>query len=143
MALTAAELVERFYYHVWNKADETEARRILASDFRFRGSLGPELRGPESFIAYMRSVCDALGDFTCQIEEVIATVNQVAARMTFHGRHRGTFFGIAPSGREIRWSGAAFFKTHDGKIIELWVLGDIDEIRRQLDPQRGAATFEL
>lgn len=143
MALTAGELVERFYYRVWNKADETEARRILASDFRFRGSLGPELRGPDGFIAYMRSVYDALGDFTCQIEEVIATVNQVAARMTFHGRHRGTFFGIAPSGREIRWSGAAFFKTHDGKIIELWVLGDIDEIRRQLDPQRRAVTFEL
>jgi hypothetical protein len=35
VALTAAELIERFYHHVWNKADETEARRILDSDFRF------------------------------------------------------------------------------------------------------------
>jgi steroid delta-isomerase-like uncharacterized protein len=143
VALTAAELVERFYHLVWNKADEIEARKILASDFRFRGSLGPELRGPEGFIAYMRSVHNALGDFTCRIEEVIATVDHAAARMTFHGRHRGTFFGIEPSGQEIRWSGAAFFKTRAGKINELWVLGDIEEIRRQLEPQRATAIFRL
>ena len=143
MALTAAELVERFYHRVWNKADETEAHNILASDFRFRGSLGPELRGPGGFIAYMRSVHDALEGFTCQIEEVIAAVDRAAARMTFHGRHRGRFFGIEPSGQEIRWSGAAFFKTRGGKIIELWVLGDIEGIRRQLEPQRAAAVFQL
>ena len=143
MAWTATELVERFYNLVWNKADETEARRILARDFRFRGSLGPELRGPDGFIAYMRSVHAALGGFTCQIEEVIAAGDQAAARMSFCGRHRGRFFGIEPSGREIRWSGAAFFKTRGGTIIELWVLGDIEEVRRQLEPQRAAAIFQL
>ncbi|MFZ0238386.1 MAG: ester cyclase [Xanthobacteraceae bacterium] len=143
MAWTATELVERFYNLVWNKADETEARRILARDFRFRGSLGPELRGPDGFIAYMRSVHAALGGFTCQIEEVIAAGDQAAARMSFYGRHRGRFFGIEPSGREIRWSGAAFFKTRGGTIIELWVLGDIEEVRRQLEPQRAAPIFQL
>jgi len=143
VALTAAELVERFYHLVWNKADETEARKILASDFRFHGSLGAELHGPDGFIAYMRSVHETLGGFTCQIEEVIAAVDRAAARITFHGRHRGKFFGIEPSGQEIRWSGAAFFKTRDGKIIELWVLGDIEEIRRQLEPQHPVAIFRL
>jgi predicted ester cyclase len=143
VAWTATELVERFYNLVWNKADETEARRILARDFRFRGSLGPELRGPDEFIAYMRSVHAALGGFTCQIEEVIAAGDQAAARMSFYGRHRGRFFGIEPSGREIRWSGAAFFKTRGGTIIELWVLGDIEEVRRQLEPQRAAPIFQL
>jgi predicted ester cyclase len=143
VAWTATELVERFYNLVWNKADETEARRILARDFRFRGSLGPELRGPHGFIAYMRSVHAALSGFTCQIEEVIAAGDQAAARMSFYGRHRGRFFGIEPSGREIRWSGAAFFKTRGGTIIELWVLGDIEEVRRQLEPQRAAPIFQL
>ena len=143
MAFTAAELVERFYRLVWNKADATEAYRILADDFRFRGSLGSELRGPDGFVAYMQSVHAALADFTCQIDEMIADIDRAAARMTFHGCHRGKFFAVAPSGREIRWSGAAFFKTRDGKIIELWVLGDIEAIRRQLEPQRARPVFEL
>jgi predicted ester cyclase len=143
VASTATELVERFYNLVWNKAGEIEAHRILARDFRFRGSLGPELRGPDGFIAYMRSVHAALGGFTCQIDEVIAAGDQAAARMSFYGRHRGRFFGIEPSGREIRWSGAAFFKTRGGTIIELWVLGDIEEVRRQLEPQRATPIFQL
>lgn len=143
MVSMATELVERFYHIVWNKAEETEARRILARDFRFRGSLGPELRGPGGFIAYMRSVHAALGGFTCQIDELIAAGDHAAARMSFYGRHRGKFFGIEPSGREIRWSGAAFFKTGDGKIFELWALGDIEAVRRQLEPQRAMPIFQL
>jgi steroid delta-isomerase-like uncharacterized protein len=143
VAFTAAELVERFYRLVWNKADATEAFRILADDFRFRGSLGPELRGPDSFVAYMQSVHAALEGFTCQIEEVIAAGDHAAARMSFYGRHRDKFFGIAPSGQEIRWSGAAFFRTGDGKITELWVLGDIEAIKRQLEPRSARPIFEL
>jgi hypothetical protein len=40
-------LVERFYYEVWNKGDETVANEILDPDFRFRGSLGPGRGGLE------------------------------------------------------------------------------------------------
>lgn len=143
MTATPRELVERFYAVVWDQADEAAARDILTSDFRFHGSLGPELRGPDGFIAYLRAVHAALEDFTCTIEELIATDDRVAARMSFHGGHVGTMFGIAPTGRDIRWSGAAFFKMHNGAIAELWVLGDIDAVRRQLAPDRPAETFTV
>jgi hypothetical protein len=33
--------------------------------------------------------------------------------------------------------------VRDGKITELWVLGDIEAIRRQLDPQRAVADFQV
>ena len=71
MAASAKELVERFYDIVWNRADEAEARAILDADFRFRASLGPELRGPGGFIAYMRSVRAALENFICTIDDII------------------------------------------------------------------------
>jgi predicted ester cyclase len=35
---------------------------------------------------------------------MIAAADRAAARMTFHGRHRGSFFGIEPSGKERRWT---------------------------------------
>ena len=143
MPSTPTELVERFYNVVWKNADETEATRLLDADFRFRGSLGPELKGPDGFIAYMRSVHAALEGFTCQIEEIITADERVAARMTFHGRHRAKLFGVAPTGRDIRWSGAAFFKTRGDKITSLWVLGDIEGLRRQLEPERPAQIFQV
>jgi steroid delta-isomerase-like uncharacterized protein len=143
MSATPRELVERFYHAVWNRADEAEARKILSADFRFRASLGPELRGPGGFIAYLRSVHAALENFTCTIDELIATDDRAAARMSFHGRHRGTMFGIAATGRDINWSGAAFFKISDGMIAELWVLGDIEAVRRQLAPEQAVETFHV
>jgi steroid delta-isomerase-like uncharacterized protein len=137
------ELVERFYNVVWNKADEGEARRILDADFRFRASLGPELRGPGGFIAYLRSVHVALEDFVCSIDDVIATDDRAAARMSFHGKHRAKFFGVAPTGREIRWTGAAFFTMSGGKITELWVLGDVDTVKRQVMPEHPTESFSV
>jgi predicted ester cyclase len=52
--------------------------------------------------------------------------------MTFKGTHRGRFFEIPPTGKEIRWAGAAFFRTDGAKISELWVLGDLDSVKQQL-----------
>jgi len=130
-------LVERFYHEVWNLADETAAREILDPDFHFRGSLGPETRGPDGFIAYVRLIHAALSGFTCTIEDIIEDGTRAAAKMRFAGRHSGTFFGVAPTGREIVWSGAAFFTTDAGRITALWVLGDVDAVKRQLGPRNN------
>jgi steroid delta-isomerase-like uncharacterized protein len=143
VSATPSDLVRRFYDDVWNKANERAARDILAPDFRFRASLGPELRGPDGFIVYLRSVHAALENFTCTIEDLIETSDRAAARMNFHGKHRAKFFGFAATGRDITWSGAAFFKTSGGMITELWVLGDIDAVRRQLAPDHQPQSFTV
>ncbi len=132
MPRTPRELVERFYNEVWNNADERVAREILDENFRFRGSLGPEKHGQDGFIAYMRSIHEALGHYQCIIEDLVTTDNRATARMTFKGRHRGKFFDVDATGREIKWAGAAFFTVKDGYISELWVLGDIDSVKQQL-----------
>ena len=132
MTVTPRILVERFYYEVWNKADEAVAREILHGDFRFRASLGPERRGPDGFIDYLRAIHRALADYTCIIDDLVCTEARAAARMTFKGTHRGRFFEIPPTGKEIKWAGAAFFRTDRDKISELWVLGDVDSVKQQL-----------
>jgi predicted ester cyclase len=140
---TPRDLVERFYHEVWNRADERAARDILDPDFRFRASLGPELRGPDGFIVYLRAVHAAVGNFTCTIEDLVATPDRAAAKMAFRGTHRGTFFGVAATGRDVHWSGAAFFTIGGGRITELWVLGDIDGLKRQLMPDEPARSFSV
>ena len=124
--------MHRFYNEVWNQADETVAKEILHSQFKFRGSLGSEKTGPDGFVEYMRSIHTALADYTCEIEHLVCTENEAAARMTFHGEHRSEFFGVQATNRMIRWSGAAFFQMSNGQITSLWVLGDIDSVKTQL-----------
>jgi steroid delta-isomerase-like uncharacterized protein len=139
MHVTASSLVERFYHEVWNRADEAVARVILHADFRFRASLGPERRGPDGFIEYMRSIHTALADYTCRIEDLVTTGNRAAARMNFTGIHRARVFGVEATGRVISWAGAAFFITDGERITELWVLGDIDSVKQQLGAPRDAS----
>ena len=137
MTPTPKALVERFYHEVWNNADERVAREILAEDFRFRGSLGPEKVGQDGFIEYMRSVHAALADYRCDIDDLVTTADRASARMTFSGRHQGRFFDVEATGREIAWAGAAFFTIRDGRIAALWVLGDIDSVKQQLGATTG------
>src|SRR5271165_2324514 len=138
MESSPRELVERFYYEVWNRADEAAAKEILHPDFRFRGSLGPERRGPEGFIEYLRSIQAALGNFTCTIDDLIVTDDRAAARMTFSGVHRDRLFSVDATGREILWAGAAFFASDGRQITTLWVLGDVDSVKQQLDAPAGS-----
>ena len=139
MPVSPTRLVERFYHEVWNRADEPVAHEILHPDFRFRASLGPEKRGPEGFIEYMRLIHAALSGYTCTIEEIVEEGDRAAARLRFAGLHHGTFFGVAPTGREIAWSGAAFFATDGARITALWVLGDVDAVKQQLGVNSGAS----
>jgi steroid delta-isomerase-like uncharacterized protein len=127
-----AMLVRRFYAEVWDKADEQVAREILHEGLMFRGSLGTSRRGVEEFLDYMRSVHAALSGYRCIIDDLVATDRRAAARMTFTGRHRASFFGVPPTGRQISWAGCAFFTTDGRQISEIWVLGDVDAIKQQL-----------
>ncbi len=41
-------------------------------------------------------------------------------------------FGVPATGRVVAWTGAAFFATDARLITEVWVLGDVDALKRQL-----------
>lgn len=131
-AATPRALVERFYDEIWNRGDEATARAILDPRFRCRGSLGVTADDVDGFLEYVRSVRAALGDPRCIIDDMIEGTDRVAARVTFAGVHRGELLGVAATQRKVSWSGAAFFTVAHGQIAELWVLGDLDALRRQL-----------
>jgi steroid delta-isomerase-like uncharacterized protein len=131
-------LVERFYDDIWRQQAFAVAEEILASGFRFRGSLARETTGIPAFLAYVQSVHAALADYRCIIEELIADDMRAAARLTFAGIHQGPFFGVAGTGRELSWAGAAFFEIADRRIGSLWVLGDVDGLKRQLGASAAA-----
>ena len=126
------KLVEEFYGLVWNEGDEAAARRILAPALAFRGSTGVGLTGLGAFLGYVRLVRGALADYRCTIEALVAEEDQAFARLRFAGRHVGTFLGVAPTGRELAWAGAAHFRVEGGVVASIWVLGDVDGLKQQL-----------
>ena len=134
--MSPQQIVQDFYDRVWNRLDKAAIPELIHPDFTFRGSLGPTMAGHEAFSAYVDAVTEALADYRCTILDLVTEGERAFARMRFEGIHRGPFLGFAPTGQRVDWAGAALFALKGDKIADLWVLGDLQGLREQL--QRNA-----
>lgn len=126
-------LIGRYYEELWNEWNFDLAAEIVSHDVRFRGSLGVEVQGLRAFIDYMLNVKRAFPDFSNKIEELIATEESVSARLTYTATHGGEIFGVSATDKRVTYSGVAMFKIKEGKIADGWVLGDVQNLLRQLN----------
>jgi predicted ester cyclase len=126
------EIVRKFYEAIWNNADKDVIQDLICEDFILRGSLGPTHRGHKGFKLYMDFVRGALGNYRCEIIDMIAEGDKLYARMLYSGIHRGELFGYAATNGKLKWDGVAVFTFDQGKISELWVLGDVLSVMKQL-----------
>jgi predicted ester cyclase len=122
------ELVQAFYDRIWNAGEIPAVDELLAADFAFRGSLGPEMRGPRAFSDYVRMVRSALNNYRCEILDLVIEDNRAFAKMRFSGIHASEFRGYAPTGKAVQWLAAALFYTDGTRIKSLWVLGDLSSL---------------
>lgn len=125
-------IVRAFYEEIWNRHDKSKIAELLHEDFSFRGSLGQVARGHAGFAAYVDFVHAALGEYHCEIQEMISEGDKAFARLLFSGIHRAEFFGYQPTGRRVEWVGAAVFTFAGEKVSDLWVLGDVHGLLQQL-----------
>jgi steroid delta-isomerase-like uncharacterized protein len=59
--------------------------------------------------------------------------NRVATHWTFSGEQKGTYEGLAPTGKAVSWSGISIDEYGgDGKIARTWVVWDKDTLFREL-----------
>lgn len=131
--MTHEEAVRIFYDVVWNAHDTSRIATLFHEGFAFRGSLGERRTGHTDLAAYVDKVHAALADYRCDIEQLIVEHDVAFARMTFSGIHRGELLGRAATGKRVRWAGAAVFTFRGERIADLWVLGDLYGLERQLD----------
>jgi steroid delta-isomerase-like uncharacterized protein len=118
------DLLNRYYEEMGNMWNFDLATELLSDDFRFRGSLGVEVVGPEAFKGYMRFVQSAFPDFHNRIDRSLTTPERVVAQLTYSGTHKGEFLGIPATGRRIAYPGIAIFDRTGDKFSAGYVVGD-------------------
>ena len=126
------ELVTRFYAEVWNAWNHDSAYELLHPKLTFRGSLGRRTQGVPEFLDYVAEVRGAFPDFHNQVDDLALDGPRAIARLTYSGTHRGDVLGFSPTGNRIRYSGIAWFTCSEGRIVDGFVLGDVDALRSQL-----------
>lgn len=130
--MNPADLVQCFYEEVWNRGDKAQIPKLLHESFTFRGSLGQTKHGHNGFVEYLDFVRDALDEYRCEVKEIVCEGNKAFAQVLFSGVHQKPFLGYSPTFKRVQWLGAALFSLDVDKIVDLWVIGDLDALREQL-----------
>jgi predicted ester cyclase len=126
------QVVRLFFQDLWGKPDKGLIPTVFHPDFSFRGSLGPELRGYDQFASYVDVVTGALGQYTCDILDMVEEGHKVWAKLRYHGYHRGELLGFPATGRHVWWYGTPLFTFEGRKVRDLWVLGDVHGLLQKL-----------
>jgi steroid delta-isomerase-like uncharacterized protein len=119
MTPEANKLVMRRFTEFINTANEQLARELVAPDaiFHIPGRTEP-MRGPAGYLAIIAMMRAGFPDIQWTLEELIAEEGNVAARFTMRGTHRGTFFGVAPTGKAVVVQAMNFYRLSGGQIVE-------------------------
>ena len=117
--MTNKEIIEIWYYKMWNKWDTSVMDAILHKDISFRGSLGQSKKGHSGLKEYIGFIKDAFPDFSNNIEEIITENNKSFVRLTYSGTHKGKLFGFNPTDKTIKYVGAAVFTFENFKVKDV------------------------
>jgi steroid delta-isomerase-like uncharacterized protein len=71
-------------------------------------------------------------DLRVAVEASVVAADKAAASFVYTGTHGGTYFGIAATGRPLRFTSCDIFLVRGGRIAEHWGMGDIAGVLAQL-----------
>ena len=79
----------------------------------------------QSAVAFFGARLKGLPDLTVAIEALVATDDYCAASFVYSGTHQGTYLGVPPTGKSLRFTSCDIFRIAQGRIAEHWGMGDI------------------
>jgi len=111
-------VMQRFLEFI-NTASETLAQQLISPDAVFHVPGRPEpMQGPTGYLEIIGMMRSGFPDIEWTLEEMIAEGDKVAARFTMRGTHRGTFFGVPPTGKTIAVQAMNFYRLSNGQFVE-------------------------
>jgi steroid delta-isomerase-like uncharacterized protein len=114
-------------HQIWNTGDLTLIDRVYAHDFLAHwpaSSEVPERRGIEGIRFGVERIRTAFPDWHEEVLDVFGSGDTVASRYVSTGTHKGTFWGIEPTGRRIEIQEISIFRIADERIVEQWCMFD-------------------
>jgi predicted ester cyclase len=104
---------------------------VMAEDFQDHAAFPGQRPGRPGFK-------DAVASLRAAFDQKVRSLHTVAEddliidHWISEGAHRGTFFGIEPTGRTVRVEGFSVWRINEGRAVEAWGLVDIAGLMGQL-----------
>jgi steroid delta-isomerase-like uncharacterized protein len=129
-------IVRSYLDEIVNKGNMTALDSYLSEDVMFNNAKGFKQRFP----AIRQAILSGFPDHHLTIQDQIAEGDKVVTRVTFHGTHQGPFNGIAPTGKQVEWSGIAMDRIANGKVVEMWHVQNTTALLQQIAATPSAAS---
>jgi predicted ester cyclase len=113
------------------KSPITALEEVVADDFRDHAAFPGQRPGRGGF-------ADAVEKLRAAFDQKVRSLHTAAEddlvidHWVSEGAHRGAFFGIEPTGKNVRIEGFSVWRIKDGRAVEAWGLVDIAGLMRQL-----------
>jgi steroid delta-isomerase-like uncharacterized protein len=92
---------------------------------------GP-IRGREGVRQNLEMLLKAFPDLRLEVEQILASGDQVVAQLRVTGTHKGNFAGIAPTNKSVSWRGCNVVELRNGKAIRGRLYADNATLFQQL-----------
>ncbi len=124
-----AALLDRYVAAI-NAHETASFSEIFTETYLQRSGRSPV--GLAAQIDNARRFFNALPDLHLVVEDRILSADKIVARCTYTGTHRGTFVGVEPTGKQIKFGTIDIWRVEDGKLAEHWDQVDFAGILKQL-----------
>jgi steroid delta-isomerase-like uncharacterized protein len=117
--------IRRVIEEAYSRGDLSVVDEVAASDMIIHAS-SQDIHGREGAKQFVTMFRTAFPDLHFTIEDQIAEGDMVVTRWTARGTHKGSFQGVAATGREVRLNGTDIDRMTNGKVVECWA--HVDEL---------------
>jgi steroid delta-isomerase-like uncharacterized protein len=132
VADAAKAVVRRNTEEVQSRGNFEVFDEVFADDFvdhTPQPNMTPDKEGARGLYRTLRA---AFPDFHADIHWQTADGELVTTYKTYHGTHKRTFLGVAPTGRTIHFETVDVMRVHNGKITEHWGVANLFSLMQQL-----------
>jgi len=125
-------LTSREPLEVWNEGNLDVIDEIIAEGFVGHYDMGNTVQGIEGFRQYVSNLLTAFPDFHVTVNELFAENDLVVFQATASGTNLGPFGPIPATGKPWQNTAIVVRRVADGKIVELWQVGDMLSLLMQI-----------
>ena len=113
-------------------ADKDALDRLIAEDIIDHDAVQGQAPGREGIAYWIAMMHDAFADLTGIVEDTVVEGDKIAARVTWHGTHRGNFVGVPGTGVPVSMQSVQILRFADEMACEWWGTADVFGVLHQV-----------
>ncbi len=127
-------IVARRWIDAFNARDDAAEAAARTTDYIAHApdSIETAALDSDAWVAFLGVFLEGFPDLHLEVLDSSADEGTTAQRILFTGTHTGSFRGLPPTGRKVRFSGIEINRMVDGKVAEHWFQLDAVTLFEQL-----------